>query len=100
MADLRWSRLLRTGGILCLHDYAPRFPGVRLSVDRFLGQNSNYSIIDQAGTLLAMRKDAISRIPEVTTFDRAYSMMWYLPLEAQRKIHRWKERGQQARRAA
>jgi predicted O-methyltransferase YrrM len=100
MADLRWSRLLSAGGILCLHDYSPRFPGVRLPVDRFLAQHTNYSILEQAGTLLALRKSESSRHPEVTALDRAYSMMWYLPLEAQRKINKWKGRKQHAARAA
>jgi predicted O-methyltransferase YrrM len=29
MEDLRWTRLLNADGLVCLHDYKPKFPGVK-----------------------------------------------------------------------
>lgn len=91
MADLRWLRLLNVGGIACFHDYAERFPGVKLSIDRFLSRYKNYEKIGLADTLLAIRKTASCESPEVSPLDRVYSMMMYLPLEVQRKINKAKK---------
>ncbi|MBL4885252.1 MAG: class I SAM-dependent methyltransferase [Planctomycetaceae bacterium] len=92
MADLRWTRLLNVGGIVCFHDYADKFPGVKLSIDRFLSQHKNYERVGLADTLLAIRKTAPCASPEVSIMDSAYSVMMYLPLEVQRKIGKWKKR--------
>ena len=91
MADLRWMRMLNVGGIACFHDYADKFPGVKLSIDRFLSRYKNYEIIDLADTLLAIRKTAPCEALEVSTLDRAYSVMMYLPLEVRRKINKSKK---------
>jgi SAM-dependent methyltransferase len=91
-ADLCWSRLLRPGGLLCLHDYCDRFPGVRVPVDRFLARQPNYEILGRADSLLALRKTGPSVRQEVSPLDRAYSWMWYVPLEAQRKAEKWTRR--------
>jgi len=90
MADLRWTRLLSVGGLCCLHDYNAKFPGVKLSVDRFLSRHSNYSVAAQAGTLLAIRKDRDSESREVTPSDRIYSLLCHLPLQVQRKYRQWR----------
>ena len=70
MADLRWARQLNVGGIVCLHDYAEKFPGVVLAVDRFLASHPEYEKIGSSGSLLALRKTRPSRHREVTPFDR------------------------------
>jgi predicted O-methyltransferase YrrM len=72
-ADLRWTRLLRPGGVVCMHDYGPQFPGVQRSVDRFLARHSNYERVEKVGSLLALRKSAPSRRPEVTLADRIWA---------------------------
>ena len=92
MADLRWTRLLSVGGILCLHDYSPRFPGVRLSVDHFLRRHPNYERYRQADSLIVIRKTRASRRPEVGMVDRAYAWLWYLPLQVRRKWLKWRRR--------
>ncbi len=91
MADLRWLRLLNVGGIACFHDYSDKFPGVKLSIDRFLSRYKNYEIINLADTLLAVRKTAPCETQEVSPLDRAYSVMMYLPLEVQRKLNKSKK---------
>lgn len=75
-ADLRWTRLLRPGGVVCLHDYHAKFPGVVLSVDRFLVRHQNYERLAQVGSVLALRKRAKSAKPEVPVIDRLWAMMW------------------------
>lgn len=75
--DLRWTRMLRPGGVVCLHDYGPAFPGVVKAADRFLAHNPNYERVGQVGSLLALRKTAPGS-PEVTWRDRVWAFHWYL----------------------
>jgi len=95
-ADLRWTRLLSPGGILCLHDYCQRFPGVVRPVDRFLARHGNYARLGRAGSLLAVRKLCASMRREVGPLDRAHSLLWYLPLEVRRKLEKRQARRQPA----
>jgi hypothetical protein len=69
---------------------------VRLPVDRFLAHHANYAVLGQAESLLAVRKTKPSEDVEITPLDRAYSMMWYLPLEAHRKFNKWKTQKKRA----
>ncbi|MCA8983690.1 MAG: class I SAM-dependent methyltransferase [Planctomycetaceae bacterium] len=89
MADLRWMRLLNVGGIACFHDYATKFPGVKLSVDRLLARYNNYEIVGQADSLLAIRKTAICRSGEISLADNAYGMAMVIPLTIERKLKKW-----------
>jgi predicted O-methyltransferase YrrM len=93
MLDLKWTRLLAVGGVVCFHDFTPKHRGVWLAVRRFLAKNPNYQIIEQADSLLAVRKREPSPLLEVTTTDEWYASAWYLPLQLERK---W----QKLRRAA
>lgn len=68
--DLAWTRLLEAGGIVCFHDYVPRFPGVIKPVDRFLKRHPNYSIIERVESLLIVRKNAATDSREITPWDR------------------------------
>lgn len=88
MSDLKWTRLVNVGGIICLHDYSPRFPGVTKAVDRFLSRNPNYERIGLAGSLLALRKTAMASRPEVSRADELYALAWYLPLQLRKKFER------------
>ena len=57
MRDLRWTLLLNVGGIVCLHDYEKRFPGVSHALDAFLSRHADrYTRIGQSGSLVALRK--------------------------------------------
>ncbi|HBN74302.1 MAG TPA: hypothetical protein DD473_00460 [Planctomycetaceae bacterium] len=96
MSDLRWTRLLNVGGIACFHDYADKFPGVKLSIDRFLKQHPNYEVIGQADSLLAIRKTGPCAQGEVSMMDSAYSVIMHFPLVVDRKINKWKSRSKKA----
>jgi predicted O-methyltransferase YrrM len=74
--DLRWTRLLRPGGLVCLHDYHLDFPGVVKSVDRFLTQYPNYERAKQVGGLLVLRKAGPSPRLEISAADRRWAAMW------------------------
>ena len=63
--DLRWSSFLKPGGVLCLHDYSPKFPGVYSSVNRFLQRNPEYRILQQGDSLIALEKERETSRPEV-----------------------------------
>ena len=84
MGDLRWLRLVNVGGLVCLHDYSSRFLGVRLSVNHFLRRYWNYERVAQAGSLLVLRKTALSKRPEVTRFDELYASAWHFVLNLRR----------------
>lgn len=68
--DLAWTRLLEAGGIVCFHDYAPRFPGVMKPVDRFLKNHPNYDVVERVESLLIVRKITASNNLEITPWDR------------------------------
>jgi predicted O-methyltransferase YrrM len=71
--DLSWTRMLKPGGYVCMHDYKPEFPGVTEAADRFLARYPNYSRAALAGSLLIMRKDGRSASVEITAGDRFMS---------------------------
>ncbi len=69
ISDLRWAKLLRPGGYLCLHDYGPKFPGVMWAADRFLQNNRNYGRVSLSVSLLVIQKNEMSRRDEVGMAD-------------------------------
>lgn len=81
MGDLRWSRLVNVGGLICLHDYSSRFPSVRMAVNHFLRRNRNYLRVAQAGSLLVLRKEAVAARPEVTRVDEFYASALHMLLK-------------------
>ena len=99
--DLRWTRLLRPGGIVCLHDYDDRWShrGVRVAVDRFTARHPEYERIGHAGTLVALRKQRSPRRPEVSPADLAHALALWLPLRVQRTAGKWAKRLRRRREA-
>lgn len=75
MQDLCWTRLLRTGGIVCMHDYHPKTRGVILSADRFLRKYRNYKRVALVKRLLVIRKSEDSRHMEVSPIDLMYAQL-------------------------
>jgi hypothetical protein len=70
--DLRWTRLLKVGGLVLLHDYyQDRLKGVRLSARRLLARHPNYRQEALVGSLLVLRKTAPSQHPEVNGWEEA-----------------------------
>ncbi len=68
--DLSWTRMLKVGGYVAMHDYAPKFPGVTQAADKFLARYPNYSREKLAGSLLILKKNATSAAAEVSAGDR------------------------------
>lgn len=94
MNDLRWMRLLRVGGLACFHDYAPQYKGVRWPIDRFLRRNPHFTRVDQAGSLLCLRKEREAARHEVTEADRLWAwacspiLQWDLSIQKRRNRRR------------
>lgn len=88
--DLKWTRLLAVGGLICFHDYEPGSPGVQLAVNRFLRKHPNYVVENHVESLLMVRKKAKSATPEVDVTDLLYAQCWKLPHRILRKVKRWK----------
>ncbi|MDE0908783.1 MAG: class I SAM-dependent methyltransferase [SAR324 cluster bacterium] len=88
--DLRWSRMLAVGGLLCLHDYKPKFPGVMMAVQRFLKRNPHFQKVELAGGLMVLTKTAPAAEQEITLVDRFWSEFHSLRLQVQSRLHkRW-----------
>lgn len=71
ISDLRWAKLLRAGGYLCLHDYGPKFPGVMWATDRFLAKNPNYRQVSLTVSLVVIQKSEMSKREEIGGVDLA-----------------------------
>lgn len=65
MKDLCWTRLLRPGGLLCMHDYHVNTSGVIKAADWFLRRYNNYRKLDLIDTLLVIKKEKLSDHKEV-----------------------------------
>lgn len=87
--DLKWTRLLVSGGLVCFHDYEPGSPGVCLAVDRFLRKHPNYVVENHVESLLVIRKKSESPQPEIDLSDMLYAQCWKLPHRILRKLKRW-----------
>jgi predicted O-methyltransferase YrrM len=88
MLDLKWTRLLKAGGLICFHDYKPKFPGVQMSVDRLLRRHPNYVIEGQADSLLVVRKRSASRSVEIDLSDEWFARFWSVSHRVTRKLKR------------
>jgi len=73
--DLRWTRLLSDGGIVCLHDYTS-VRGVTLAVDRFLRKNPHYMKVECVNTLLILCKTEEGLRPEISFSDRVWASLF------------------------
>lgn len=73
--DLRWTRLLNDGGLVCLHDYTS-VRGVTLAVDRFLRKNPHYVRVECVNTLLILRKTNEGLRPEISFSDRVWASLF------------------------
>lgn len=88
MRDLTWTRLLEIDGLVALHDYGPKFPGVVWAADRFLRKHTNYERMVLAETLLILRKTAPSATPEVTDFDISLGRALEAPFRWKRSFYK------------
>ncbi len=84
--DLRWTRLLNVGGILCLHDYQVRTRGVMKAADNFLRKHNNYSKVALAGSLLVIRKHAESKTIEANSIDLFWASIMSFALQLENSI--------------
>jgi len=71
--DLRWSRMLNSGGYLCLHDYTLK--DISLPVNLFIKHHKNYRKIGQVDSLIILKKTADSQQPEVGCMDYAIGIL-------------------------
>jgi hypothetical protein len=83
--DLRWTRLLNADGLVCLHDYKPKFPGVKWATERFLKRNSNYSKIIHVDSLVVLKKAEMTG-NEVSDNDLFISKIMNLILKYKRSV--------------
>jgi predicted O-methyltransferase YrrM len=69
--DLGWGSLVRTGGVICMHDHSEGHPGVTWAASRFLRRNRGvYEKVALVQSLLVIRKVRDSVGDEVGGLDR------------------------------
>ena len=73
--DLRWTRLLKVGGRVCLHDYHAQHKGVHWPTHRLLRKYPNYRRERLAGSLLALCKPEASARPEISRLDELWAAL-------------------------
>jgi predicted O-methyltransferase YrrM len=73
--DLRWLRLLKPGGVVCMHDYNDKHKGVKWPADRLLRKHPNYQREKLVGNLLVLRKTAPSATPEISSGDECWASL-------------------------
>ena len=73
--DLIWTRFLKKGGILCAHDYSPRFPGVHSSINLFLKKYENYEKVSITESLIIITKKDFSKVPEISSLMKISSVI-------------------------
>lgn len=73
--DLRWLRLLKPGGVVCMHDYNDKHKGVKWPADRLLRKHPNYRREKLVGNLLVLRKTAPSATPEISSGDERWAAL-------------------------
>jgi predicted O-methyltransferase YrrM len=88
MQDLAWTRLLEPGGLVALHDHNDKFPGVVWATGRFLRKHPNYEKIAHADSLVILRKNAASPVPEVPEFDLRLARWMVAPLRWRRSLRK------------
>jgi predicted O-methyltransferase YrrM len=97
--DIRWSRLLNVNGIICFHDYLPKFKGVMWSVDRFLRRwKGHYTRIEQVDSLLMVRKTSESPAPEIGLSDILWADCWAPLLQLRRNAEKRLKRSAQLKK--
>jgi len=75
MVDLQWADMVNPGGFICLHDRSEKFPGVGWAIDRFLSRSPEFSFVQQAGTLVVLRKN-IDRQGSFVTASDLWAAWW------------------------
>ncbi|MCY3879209.1 MAG: class I SAM-dependent methyltransferase [Rhodobacteraceae bacterium] len=88
MIDLQWADLLAEGGVICLHDNQPKFPGVGWSINRFLKVHSGFKRISQVQSLTILKKTGPVMAPAVRPSDLTAAKMVELPIRLRRSIQK------------
>lgn len=88
MKDLCWTRLLRPGGMLCMHDYHPNTAGVIKAADFFLKRYDNYRKLDLIDSLLVIKKERLSDHKEVSHLNMLTSSVSSFVMQLQNSINK------------
>lgn len=88
MQDLRWAGLLRSGGVLALHDYSSRLKDVQLAADLFLRRNPNFGKISLTDTLLLIEKKNSGDNDEVNLIPDSLAVLFQLFLQIRQSVRK------------
>lgn len=75
MKDLRWTRLLRVGGLVCINNVDDQHKGNRLAVSRFLRKYPEYECVRREGSLIILRKTTQPKKPEIGAADQLFARL-------------------------
>ncbi len=90
--DLRWTRLLKPGGVVCFHDYGDAFKGVKWNVDRLVRRHENYRIEKVVSRLAVVRKLSESRAQECDGADLIWALAFSPLLQWERSYRKRRAR--------
>ena len=73
VGDLRFSRYLKAGGLLLIHDYSKGFKGIHSATNDFLNRYTNYEVLSHVDCLLILRKKSISNSLEISPLNLLFA---------------------------
>lgn len=88
VGDLRFSRYLKAGGLLLIHDYSNGFKGIHSATNNFLNKYRNYEVLSHVDSLIVLRKKTETNIREVSKMDLLTSKLVNIYQQISKSIHK------------
>lgn len=88
VGDLRFSRYLRAGGLLLIHDYSNNFKGIHSATNIFLNRYRNYEVLSYVDSLIILRKKTVTNTQEVSVIDQFLSGLVNVFQQVKSSLHK------------
>ena len=88
VGDLRFSRYLRAGGLLLIHDYSNNFKGIHSATNIFLDRYRNYEVLSHVDSLIILRKKTVKNTQEVSVIDQFMSELVNVFQQVKSSLHK------------
>ena len=88
VGDLRFSRYLRAGGLLLIHDYSNNFKGIHSATNIFLNRYRNYEVLSYVDSLIILRKKTVTNTQEVSVIDQFLSVLVNIFEQVKSSLHK------------
>jgi len=88
VGDLRFSRYLKAGGLLLIHDYSNGFTGIHSATNIFLNRYRNYEVLSYVDSLIILRKKTVTNTQEVSVIDQFMSGLVNIFQQVKLSLHK------------